>query len=471
MTDATAPHDPAAPAPETAAVPPLGPIGHAGPEAPSGPVIITDAPKLELIVGGAIIFVFFVLFLGWAAFAPLDAGAFAHGQVAVSGNRQAVQHREGGVVSALHVAEGDTVQRGQILLTLSSGELKATERGVAGQVYALLAQRARLVAERDGLRTIPTPQEFNGLPPEDAALAQESLRIQQLQFGARRTGRSTETGVLSQRVAQLNDQIDGYERQIESNIEQQRLIQEELTGMRGLAEKGYAPQTRVRALERSAAQLDGELGSLRAQIARSREAVGETRLQMAGVNTKMGEDVADQLRQIDVQLNELRPRMVELRAQIARAEVRAPATGQVVGLTIFTQGGVIQPGQTLMEVVPNDASQVIVAQVSPTDVDNLQVGQETEIKFPGLRERNPPIVHGRVSRISADSFTVEQTGATYFRAEIVVPASELEKLGRSAETLRPGAPAEVIILLRKRTALAYILEPLTNNLWRSGSEQ
>lgn len=471
MTDATAPHDPAAPAPETAAVPPLGPIGPTPPEAPSGPVIITDAPKLELIVGGAIIVVFFVLFLGWAAFAPLDAGAYADGNVAVSGNRQAVQHREGGVVSALHVAEGDTVQRGQILLTLSSGELKATERGVAGQVYALLAQRSRLVAERDGLRAIPTPQEFNGLPPEDAALAQESLRIQQLQFGARRTGRSTETGVLSQRIAQLNDQIDGYERQIESNIEQQRLIQEELTGMRGLAEKGYAPQTRVRALERSAAQLDGELGSLRAQIARSREAVGETRLQMAGVNTKMGEDVADQLRQIDVQLNELRPRMVELRNQISRAEVRAPATGQVVGLTIFTQGGVIQPGQTLMEVVPNDASQVIVAQVKPTDVDNLQVGQETEIKFPGLRERNPPIVHGRVSRISADSFTVEQTGATYFRAEIVVPASELEKLGRSAETLRPGAPAQVIILLRKRTALAYILEPLTNNLWRSGSEQ
>jgi HlyD family secretion protein len=466
MTDATAPHDPAAPAPEPAAAPPPMPPG-----APDGPTIVTDTPRLELIIGGAIIVVFFVLFLGWAALAPLDAGAFAHGQVAVSGNRQAVQHREGGVVSALHVAEGDTVQRGQILLQLSSGELKATERGVASQVYALLAQRSRLVAERDRLRAIPTPAEFANLPPEDAALAQESLRIQQLQFGARRTGRSTETGVLGQRIAQLNDQIDGYERQIASNEEQQRLIQDELAGMRSLAEKGYAPQTRVRALERTAAQLDGELGSLRAQIARSREAVGETRLQMVGVNTKMGEDVADQLRQIDVQLNELRPRMIELRAQIARNEVRAPASGQVVGLTIFTQGGVIQPGQTLMEIVPNDASQVIVAQVSPTDVDNLRVGLETEIKFPGLRERNPPIVYGRVSRISADSFTVEQTGATYFRAEIVVPATELEKLGRSAETLRPGAPVEVVILLRKRTALAYLLEPLTNNLWRSGSEQ
>jgi HlyD family secretion protein len=327
------------------------------------------------------------------------------------------------------------------------------------------------VAERDRLTAVPTPAEFAELEPRDVALAQESLRIQQAQFNARRTGRSTETGVLSQRIAQLNDQIDGYQRQIESNQEQQRLIQEELTGMRGLAEKGYAPQTRVRALERTAAQLDGELGSLRAQIARSREAVGETRLQMAGVNTKMGEDVADQLRQIDVQLNELRPRMIELRAQIARNEVRAPASGQVVGLTIFTQGGVIQPGQTLMEIVPNDASQVIVAKVTPTDIDNLRIGQATEVKFPGLRERNPPIIHGTVKSISADSFTVEETGASFYRAEIVVPANELAKLGRGAEVLRPGAPVQVVILLRKRTALAYLLEPLTNNLWRSGSEQ
>lgn len=442
-----------------------------GPPPPAAPPGELDNPRRELMIGGAIIVLFFVIFLGWAALAPLDAGAYAQGQIAVSGNRQAVQHREGGVVSALLVAEGDTVRRGQVLLQLSSGELKATERGVASQVYALIAQRARLIAERDRLRAIPTPVEFANLPPEDAELARESLRIQQLQFGARRTGRSTETGVLGQRVAQLNEQIAGYQGQIAANIEQQRLIQEELTGMRSLAEKGYAPLTRVRALERTAAQLDGELGSLRAQIARSREAVGETRLEMSGVSTKMNEDVADQLRQIDVQLNELRPRMVELRAQIARNEVRAPASGEVVGLTIFTQGGVIQPGQTLMEIVPRDASQVIIAQIAPNDVDNLRVGLDTEVKFPGLRERNPPIIHGRVTRISADSFTVEETGASYFRAEIVVPASELAKMGRGAETLRPGAPVEVVVLLRKRTALTYLLEPLTNNLWRSGSGQ
>ncbi|MGV9009463.1 HlyD family type I secretion periplasmic adaptor subunit [Brevundimonas sp.] len=437
---------------------------------PPEPTVVTDAPRRELMIGGIIIVAFFVIFLGWAAFAPLDQGAYAQGSVAVSGNRQAVQHRDGGVVRELLVKEGDTVRQGQVLLRVSTGELTATERGVAGQVYALLAQRARLVAERDRLGSIPTPAEFAGLDADDAALAQESLRIQQAQFNARRTGRSTETGVLGQRVNQLNEQIIGYQGQIAANVEQQRLIQEELTGMRSLAAQGYAPQTRVRALERAASQLDGEHGALRAQIAQSREAIGQARLEMSGVSTKLGEDVAEQFRLIDVQLNELRPRLTELRAQIARSEVRAPATGQIVGLTIFTQGGVIQAGQTLMEVVPSEASQVIVAQISPNDVDNLKIGMQTEVKFPGLRESNPPIIHGKVTRISADSFTVEQTGATFFRAEIVVPPEELAKLGRSADTIRPGAPVEVVVLLRKRTALAYLVEPLTNNLWRSGSE-
>lgn len=439
-------------------------------QAPEPNAAVTDAPRRELMIGGAIIVAFFVIFLGWAAFAPLDQGAYAQGSIAVSGNRQAVQHRDGGVVRELLVKEGDTVRQDQVLLRVSTGELTATERGVAGQVYALLAQRARLVAERDRLATIPTPQEFAGLDADDAALAQESLRIQQAQFNARRTGRSTETGVLGQRVNQLNEQIIGLQGQIAANVEQQRLIQEELEGMRSLAAQGYAPQTRVRALERAASQLDGEQGALRAQIAQAREAIGQARLEMSGVSTKLGEDVAEQFRLIDVQLNELRPRLTELRAQIARSEVRAPVSGQIVGLTIFTQGGVIQAGQTLMEVVPSEASQVIVAQISPNDVDNLKIGLQTEVKFPGLRESNPPIIHGKVTRLSADSFTVEQTGATFFRAEIVVPAEELSKLGRSADTLRPGAPVEVVVLLRKRTALTYLLEPLTNNLWRSGSE-
>lgn len=430
-----------------------------------------DSPRADLRVGAIVVLAFFGLFMGWATFAPLDAGAFAPGQVAVSGNRQSVQHREGGVVARLHVSEGDRVRRGQILLELNSGELGATERGLTGQVFALLAQRARMVAERDRAGGMLTPAEFADLSPQDQALADEALRLQRLQFAARRTGRSTETGVLQQRIGQLDQQTEGYQRQIEATVEQRRLIEEELTGLRDLAARGFAPQNRVRALERTAASLDGELGALRAQVARSREAIGETRLEMLGVSTKMNEDVAEQLRQIEVQLNELRPRLSEVRAQIARSQIRSPATGQVVGLTVFTPGGVIQPGQTLMEVVPDEASQIIVASVRPDDIDNLRIGQQTEVKFPGLRERSTPILHGQVTRISADSFVDEATGESHYRAEVVLPPSELARLGDKLRQIRPGMPVQVVILLNKRTALQYLVEPLTSSLWRTGSEE
>lgn len=430
-----------------------------------------DRPTTEIRMGLIVIVAFFVLFLGWASLARLDAGAYAHGQVAITGNRQAVQHRDGGTLQSLNVAEGDRVNRGQVLMELQTGELSANERGVAGQVISLLAQRARMVAERDRLADVATPAEFSTLPAQDAPLAAEAMRLQRLQFAARRGGRSTETGVLRQRIGQLQEQINGIERQIASNIEQSRLIGEELNGMRSLAAQGFAPQNRVRALERNAAALDGELGSLRSQVAGSREAIGQTQLQILEVSTKMNEDVADQLRLVEVQLNELRPKWNQLQSQIEQAKVRAPASGQVVGLTTFTAGGVIAPGQTLMEIVPDKASQVIVASVSPEDIDNLRIGQETEIKFPGLRDRTTPMLHGELTRISADSFTDEKTGRSHYRAEMMIPPDELAKLGASAAHIRPGMPVEVVVLLRKRTALQYLMEPLTRSLWRTGSEQ
>ena len=432
---------------------------------------VSDSPRRDLVIGGTIIFAFFVLFLGWATIAPLDAGAFAHGQIAITGNRQSVQHRDGGVVSALYVAEGDRVQKGQILVELSSGELRATERGVAGQVVSLLAQRARMVAERDRLPSVRVPEEFSGLIIEDRSMAGEAMRLQRLQFDARRNSRSTETGVLGQRIGQYDQQIQGLQRQIASNIEQRRLIEEELKGLRALAAQGFAPQNRVRALERTAAALDGELGSLHAQVAGAGEAVGQTRLQMLEVSTKMSEEVADQLRQVEIQLNELRPRLSELRSQIAQSEIASPATGQVVGLTAFTVGGVISAGQVLMEIVPDRAAQVIVASVDPADIDNLRVGLSTEVKFPGLRQRSTPLLHGTVTRISPDSFKDEKTGRSFYRAEVDIPPGELAKLGASAQHIRPGMPVEMVVLLRKRTALQYMLDPLLGSLWRTGSEQ
>ena len=448
--------------------PPGEAIAEAGrPERP------TDSMRRELRIGGAIAGAFFILFLGWAAFAPLDAGAYAAGKIVVAGNRQAVQHRDGGVISALHVQEGDEVRSGEILVEISAGELRAAERGLTGQVLALLAQRSRLIAERDGLHSVPTPPEFQALTGDDRNLADESLAIQRQQFSARGGSRGNQIGVLTQRVQQLNQQIIGLDRQIESNREQRRLIGEELAGMQSLAEQGFAPVNRVRALERQAAALDGEEGSLRASVARAREAIGETRMQMLTVGSDTDEEVADQLRQVQVQLDELNPRLTAAREQLARAQVRAPATGRVVGLSVFTVGGVVSPGQMLMEIVPEEAALIVAADVSPVDADDLRVGQDTEVRFSAFRERDLPILHGTVTDISADSLTDEQSGRSFFRVTVEVPPSEILKIRQVRGEnmgLIPGLPVEVVVPLRKRTALEYFLEPLTQSLWRSFRE-
>ncbi|MBC6981681.1 HlyD family type I secretion periplasmic adaptor subunit [Caulobacter sp. 17J80-11] len=447
------------------------PAPHSG--GPSPDPEITDAPGRELWIGSAVAGMFFVLFLGWAALAPLDAGAYAHGQVVVSGSRQAVQHREGGVVSAIHVKEGDEVAQGQVLIEINASELRATERALSSQVLALQAQRARLLAERDRLSTLRPPAEFAGLPAEDRALADEAMRLQQLQFDARRRSLQAQRGVLSQRVSQLDQQIEGYNRQIGSNREQQRLIEEELTGLKSLAERGYAPQTRVRAVERTAAALEGDYGAYRAEVAKSHEAIGETRMEIVSLDRRMIEDVADQLRQTEDRLNEVAPRLTAARDQLGRAQVRAPASGEVVGLSAHTVGGVVQPGQTLMEIVPKAAPLVIEAQVQPNDADDLHVGQATEVRFSAFHERDLPIVHGRLTRLSADSFVDERTGLRFFRAEVSVPPQEMAALRqvRGVEAvLKPGLPAEVVVPLRKRTALDYFLEPLQQSLWRSFRE-
>ena len=431
-----------------------------------------DAPRRELKVGGAIAAFFFAGLLGWAAFIPLDAGAFAEGVVAVSGNRQAVQHRDGGIVTEIAVAEGQMVREGEPVVKISASEIIAAERGLTGEVIALLAQRARLLAERDGRDSVPEPAEFADLSPADRALAEEALRGQRILFAARRASIETERGVLGQRVGQHSEQINGYQAQIEANREQRRLIGEELDGLQSLVSRGFVSTNRIRAIERARAELEGNYGAYHADIARSSEAIGEARLQIVSLERQMMEEVATQLRDVQVRLDELQPRLVATREQIERSTVRAPASGRVVGLKVFTEGGVVAPGEMLMEVVPQDRTLVVQAKASPRDADDLKVGMETQVRFSGLQERNLPILNGSIAKVSADSFEDERTGLRYFEIQVNVPPSELEKIRavRGDTALRAGLPAEVMVPLRKRTAFEYLVEPLTQTLWRAGRE-
>jgi HlyD family secretion protein len=432
-----------------------------------------DDPRRDLRIGAAIAIFFFVILLGWAALAPLDAGVHAPGTVAVSGNRQSVQHREGGVVMAIHVREGQKVRAGQLLVEMAAPDLRAAERALTSDYLNLLAQRARLVAERGGLSDFAEPAEFAGLAPADRALASQAMQLQRAQLSATLGSLGAQQSVLGQRSRQLSEQRTGYSRQRASLREQQRILEDELRGMRELEKKGFASTNRIRALERAQEELRGREAIMAAEVARAGEGIGETRMQSLTISRSNQEEVAAELRETQAKISEVLPKLISAREQLQRSMVRAPASGQVVGLSVFTVGGVVAPGQTLMEVVPDDKMLVIQANVDPRGADDVYQGQEAQVRFSSVDDRSLPLLAGKVRTISADSFADEKTGRTFFRAEVEVSPAELDKvrgvLGHGK--LRPGLPVEVVLAIRKRTALQYILEPLYSHFWRSFREQ
>jgi HlyD family type I secretion membrane fusion protein len=432
---------------------------------------LADSPRREAWLGAVVAVLFFVVLLGGLAAVRVDAAAYATGRVEVVGSRQAVQHPEGGVVTSLKVQEGQLVRKGQLLVVLNAPVVNAEVESLKTQVIQLRALRCRLVAEQSRSPLACSPESL-APSPEDVRQASASLAATSRQLAVRKAALSTQRGVIAQRGAQLREQIVGLERQIAANLLQQNLIEQELEGVRALAEKGYAPLSRVRELERGAASLEGAYGEYQALVARAREAIGENALQSLGVDWQRSEEVGESLLATEARLGELEPR---LRAAIARQEaalVRAPASGRVVGLSTFTVGGVIGTGQRIMDIVPQDTGLTIVAQVSPNDADDLEIGTKAEVRFSSIRGRRIPQVWGKIITLSADSIVDERTGVSFYRAEIRVPPVEWEKLSAPGnETqIRPGVPVEVVVPIRRRTAISYLVEPIRQSFWRSFRE-
>jgi len=421
--------------------------------------VLSDDPRRETRWGWIIAIGFFGVLGGFSLFARLDAAVYAQGAIAVSGNRQAVQHKEGGIVSALHVHEGQKVKAGDVLIELAPADVGAAAASMQSQLISMQARRARLLAEATRAATITPPVEFANLDPAAKIEADRAMMLQRAELAARRTS-------LARQKAVLNQQIIGLRGQAASTAEQKRLIAEELAGIRSLAERGFASQNQVRALERSEAGLTGQGANYTAGAAQARE-------QAQSLDSQYDEQIAQELREIEVTLADLLPRYAATRERLAGTAIRAPASGQVVGLNVFTVGGVIAPGQSVMEIVPDAAPMVVQAQISPGDADDVQVGQPTDVRLVALHGANVPILHGSVTAVSADRLVDTKSGVAYFTAEITIPSAEFAKVRRIKgveKSVRVGLPVEVLVPLRRRTAFQYMTEPLTRVFWRSFRE-
>lgn len=441
----------------------------------AGVHLTEDAPDRDLKIGVLCAFLFFGVFGGWAALAPLNSAVHAPGSVVVAESRRAVQTQDGGAIAAINVREGERVEAGAILVEMRAGEARAEHQALQAQWIELTALRARLLAEETGQREIIAPPEWiSGLDADAQEAADAVLRRQQSELDARRRLLRTQQGIVGSRRQQLNVQIDGMDSQRAAYERQRALLADELASVRELYDQGFAPVSRVRALERAMAQIDVDIAGLQGSKARAREAIGETSMQNLSLEDQERVRRSEDLRRTDQLLADVRPRLEAARARFERSLIRAPANGRVVGLTGHTVGAVAPPGGRLMEIVPEDDELVIDAQVAPQHADDVRAEMAAEIRFPGLTGRALPILSGTVETISADRFVDERTGMGYFIVRVRVDAASLDALARNhpkgLDALGPGLPAEVLITQRARTALQYLLEPLDQTLWRSFRE-
>lgn len=436
--------------------------------------LLDDRPWREGRLGMIAIALFFGLFGAWAAFAPLDAGVVATGEVKVAGNRQVVQHRDGGVISRLAVREGDHVVANQILLELATVEPAARERTLAGQLIELEASRERLIAEGAHRDVVPRPASWKDLPPEYKSLAKAVLIRQQDELRARGAAMSAQTGVQGLRQSQITARIAGYDEQIIETEQQIVLVDEDVRALRVLEEKGFATPARVREAERKASELASRRAELFALIEQSRDGVDEAAMQSVSIRGDRAQKIAEELRLVDTQIADVAPSLAAVRSQLERASVRATTSGVVVSLAFFNQGAVVAPGERILELVPDEQDMILQVHVSPMDADNVKVGQRTNVRLSAFEGRQMPYADGVVEQISADRLEDQRNGTHYFTAEIRVPKSEVARVAQAAGkrelVLSPGLPVEVFIPLRQRTALQYLIEPLGQTMWRSFRE-
>ena len=398
-------------------------------------------------------------------FFSVSGAVVAGGTVAVEGDYKAVQHLEGGIVSKILVHNGDRVKAGQVLVRLDDTQSRATMTSVSAKVADYSIQEARLIAERDRKESFDIPASVSVSEGENAKI----LAAQKALFETRHTSYLGQQKVMSQRLAQVESDLAGAISQLASRGKERELNERELSTVRPLFEKGFVNQQRIGPLEREAVRISGEMANLKAQIAKSKSARSEAEARLSQADKEYSQQAAEELQKIQAQLAEQNEVKKASADRLARSEARAPVAGLVHAMSIHTEGGVVQPGATLLQIVPEGRELVIEAKFTPQDIANVHAGQQATVRFSSFDSHTTPRLTGRVRKVSAAEITDNQ-GKSFFTAQIEVPPSELMKLD-SGQHLMPGMPAEVYLATRERTILSYFLKPLGDMMARAFRER
>lgn len=424
--------------------------------APLADVLPLDERRYSRM-GGWLLAVGFGGFLLWAGLAPLDKGVAVSGNVVVAGNRQAVQHPSGGVVQRLLVRDGDQVEAGQVLIRMDATQIRAQRESLFVQHLGAVASTARLEAERDGLAEIVFPP---SIAAERDPRVDSTLALQRQLLSSRRAALRLELDGLKESIAGSQALLEGLRAAKAHKDEQLTSMQTQLQGLRELARDGYVARNRLLENERLYAQLNGDISEDLGNIGRTQRQILELRLRAAQRGEEYQQDVRQQLADSRLQVEELGGRLSAADFELAHTEVRAPVAGTVVGLDVFTEGGVISPGQMLMEIVPQDAPLLVDARAPVELVDKLQPGLDVELLFVAFNQSRTPRVNGKVTLVSADRLLDEKTDQPYYRLRVQVDDDGLRQL--QGQQIRPGMPVEAFVRTGERSLLNYLFKPLTD---------
>jgi HlyD family type I secretion membrane fusion protein len=402
---------------------------------------------------------------GWAAVAQINGSVIAQGTVKVDQNLKVIQHRDGGIVSQIAVREGDFVQAGQVMLRLDDVQTKAELSIVRSQLVELIARRARLIAERDGLDAIPVPQEGTFLVTQADLVSYGEVRL----FAGNRAHRESQKEQLRAEIAQLEQEIKGLRFQQVAKVHELDLVRAEHGKLKGLADKGLIEGSRVYGISRDVARLTGEVGEVDASIARARARMSSINLQIISIDENARTEAQRELSAVATKISELNDRRIALEDRLSRTDIRAPMTGIVNELSVHTVGGVITPAETLATIVPENATLKIEAKLSPVDVDQVFVGQAAKLRFSAFNQRTTPELKGEIAYVSAAATRDSATNTTHYLADLRISASEFEKL--AGQPLKPGMPVEVFVATQDRTAISYLAKPFTDQFAKAFREE
>jgi HlyD family secretion protein len=403
---------------------------------------------------------------GWAATTRFSGAVVAPGTLVVESDVKKVQHPTGGIVGRLLVSEGARVKAGDLLVRLDETMARANRLIITDSLDEQTARKARLEAERDDDAAIDFSDfSARGNEPKIRRLTSGEQKL----FEFRRRSVEGQKAQLRERILQLRQEIEGLSSQVEAKTREITFVMQELKGVRDLWEKKLVAITRVTALERDAARLEGERGALQSSIAQSKGKISETELQILQIDQQIKTDVAKDLGEVRAKTTELGERKIAAEDQLMRIEIRAPQDGVVHQLTVHTVGGVISQGEPIMMIVPDHDTLLVEARIPPSEIDQVHLGAQAILRFTSFNQRTTPQIEGELVRMSADISQDQKTGQSYYTVRIAFNGAEMRRLGEVK--LVPGMPVECFIQTDQRTVLSYLLKPVDDQLTRAFREK